>query len=346
MRVRLLLLGLLATVTLCAVPAAGAAKCTGLPKHSNMPVVDVANVVPPEVEAFLSADLMAYHLLGHEALVAAVVPDLGGDDVSSYAARLFDCWGVGDADSDNGVLILVAMAERRVRIELGAGLEGRIGERELEAALGTMTAPLRRGDVGGALRAASVSVAASLGHPLPDLQRNPEGLVPKLPPGVIPTARPGARPSARPSAGPGDVTDEVETPSVPDFDVPAFGPFGSRDGGSGSGGSGLGGFVPFVIGFGVLSALIRGARALFGGGGGGSGSRQTWRGGFPGAGVSTGTWGGGLFSGGSWHDGGSHGSSSGHSGGSHSSGSSGGSSGGGGSFGGGSSGGGGASGSW
>ena len=337
-----------------------AADCSGLPKHANHPVVDAANVVPPEVEAYLIADLMAYRVMGNEAIVAVTVKDLGGDDVSSYAQRLFECWGIGDAQSDNGILILLAMREQRVRIELGAGLADRIGEPELDAALGTMVAPLRAGDVGGGFRAAATSLAGALGNVLPNLQRGKPG---------------GARPTAPASADPGNVTDGDTAPDggpiddVPVYDTPVdledlppgVGPFAPSGGAGGAGN--IAALVPILFVVGIVATI---ARAIARGSGLSAGGGSTWRGGFPGAGgfgwstpsvlrggawhiadSPPGSWGGGA--GGGWRGGSSWGDSGGSSSGSGGSGgsSSGGSSdSGGSSFGGGSSGGGGASGSW
>lgn len=329
MRLRLLVLALCAGLA-GGGTAAAAPGCAGLPKHSRIPVVDAANVVPPEDEAWLAADLLRHHISGHEAIVAVTVPNLGGDDVSSYTKRLFDCWGVGDAQSDNGVLILVAMAERRVRIELGAGLEGRLTDAQLESALDQMVAPLRAGKVGAALRAAAVEVVRDLGGELPDTKAN----------------RPGT--GTRPTTAPGDVQDTSgDGNALPIDDLPIAiepgGPFGPSDGGA----SGLATLVPVLFVIGIVVSVVR---AVIRGAGFGSFGGSTWRGGFPhhGAGWDSAS----LLRGGAWHrsgspspgfdDGGwSGGSSFGSSGGS--SGSSGGSDS---SFGGGSSGGGGASGSW
>jgi uncharacterized protein len=148
--------------------AAAAPRCAGLPAHGAFPVVDAANVVPPEPEAFLIADLLRFQQSDDVAIVAATVPDLGGDDVSSYTHRLFGCWGVGDAQSDNGVLIVVAMREHKVRIELGTGLVEKVDQEDLDAAVKGMAPSLRAGNVGDALRGAAVDVATATGGTLPD----------------------------------------------------------------------------------------------------------------------------------------------------------------------------------
>jgi len=59
-------------------------------------------------------------------IVIAVVPDMQGLDENKYAVELFEKWGIGNKKYDNGVLVLLAMEERRIKIEVGYGLEGAI----------------------------------------------------------------------------------------------------------------------------------------------------------------------------------------------------------------------------
>lgn len=331
MRMRLLALAVCAGALVGATPAtAAAADCSGLPKHSDLPVVDAANVIEPQAEAYLVADLLRFHIEGNEAIVAATVPTTGGDDIASYAQRLFDCWGIGDAESDNGVLILLALRERKVRIEVGAGLEDRLGEVELELALNEMVAPLRAGDIGAGLRAGAVSIADDLGGQLPDTRAGIGGT-------------PGT-PIVIPSRNPGDVSDEPDGSGVPAYSVDDFpggsSPFASDD----SPGIGAFGLVPVLVILGVVGVITR---AVFRGGISFGGGGSAWRGGF-GQGMHSGWGPPAMYRGGGWHtasgwSGGGSSPSSSSFGSSSSSGSSSGSSS---SFGGGSSGGGGASGSW
>jgi uncharacterized protein len=301
---------------LAAFPAvAGAADCAALPAHTEVSVVDAANVLPPDSEASLAADLTAYHLAGHEAMVAATVSTLGGDDVASYARRLFDCWGVGDKGSDNGVLILVAMREHRTRVELGAGLTGRVTPEQLDLAVEAMTPPLRAGDVAGGLRAAAVALADDLGTPLPDSANDGT-------PGTDPTAGDGLA-VAEPGLQPGPA---------------GFDPYGTSE----SPGGNVGTLVLLVflamLGVAVLRFVLRGI---------GDEGNGWARGGFFGSGYGTrGYWGPPtVLHRGSWRDSGDSGWSGSMTGSSMAGGGMGGMPSGG-SFGGGSSGGGGASGSW
>lgn len=59
-------------------------------------------------------------------IVIAIVPDMGGEDVVTYATDMFNVWGIGSRKEDNGVLILLAMKERKIRIQTGYGTEGKL----------------------------------------------------------------------------------------------------------------------------------------------------------------------------------------------------------------------------
>lgn len=87
-------------------------------------VVDAAQVLPPDARAALEAKLAAQEARSTDQFVVATVPSLEGTSVEDYANRLFRFWKLGQADKNNGVLLLVAPNERRVRIETGYGLEG------------------------------------------------------------------------------------------------------------------------------------------------------------------------------------------------------------------------------
>ena len=54
------------------------------------------------------------------------IPSLEGEDLEEYSIRVAETWGIGQKEYDNGVLLLVSQAERKVRIEVGYGLEGRL----------------------------------------------------------------------------------------------------------------------------------------------------------------------------------------------------------------------------
>ncbi|MGN6500978.1 MAG: TPM domain-containing protein, partial [Tsuneonella sp.] len=86
-------------------------------------VVDAANVIPPEVEASLDAKLAALEQQSQRQLVVATIPDLQGYEISDYGYQLGRHWGLGDKGRNDGAILIVAPNERKVRIEVGYGLE-------------------------------------------------------------------------------------------------------------------------------------------------------------------------------------------------------------------------------
>lgn len=86
-------------------------------------VNDYAGVLSVDQAASLEQELQTYEQVTTNEIVVVTVPDLGGDTVENYAEKLFQEWGIGKAEEDNGALILVAVADRKMRIEVGYGLE-------------------------------------------------------------------------------------------------------------------------------------------------------------------------------------------------------------------------------
>jgi uncharacterized protein len=87
-------------------------------------VVDEAGILDAGTRAALTQKLAALEEKTTDQLVVATVRSLHGTSVEDYANRLFRQWKLGQAQKNNGVLLLVAPTERRARIEVGYGLEG------------------------------------------------------------------------------------------------------------------------------------------------------------------------------------------------------------------------------
>jgi len=108
----------LAAVLLISSAAAGQT----FPKPQGF-VNDFAGMMSPGVKAQLEDELVNFEKETSAEVVVATVNGLEGYTVEDYAARLFEAWGIGKKTKDNGVLLLVAKEERKVRIEVGYGLE-------------------------------------------------------------------------------------------------------------------------------------------------------------------------------------------------------------------------------
>jgi uncharacterized protein len=88
-------------------------------------VVDGANILPAELEVALTQRLAALETKSSDQLVVVTVPSLQGYEVEEYGYRLGRTWQIGQGERlNNGVILLVAPNERKVRIEVGYGLEG------------------------------------------------------------------------------------------------------------------------------------------------------------------------------------------------------------------------------
>jgi len=87
-------------------------------------VVDTAALLSPPAQALLVRELAAHEAASGNQIVVVTVPSLDGAAIEDYGYRLGRHWGIGQQGQDNGVLLIVALAERQIRIEVGYGLEG------------------------------------------------------------------------------------------------------------------------------------------------------------------------------------------------------------------------------
>jgi uncharacterized protein len=123
-------------------------------------VNDFANVIPPEQRAAMES--LAGEVLQKTgtAVVVATVPTVGDRVVDDYATRLYESWGIGKKGEDKGVLILLALKERRVRIETGYGVEGILPDGVVgEIIRLQVIPPLKQGDYGQGLLNAMTAVS-------------------------------------------------------------------------------------------------------------------------------------------------------------------------------------------
>ena len=88
------------------------------------PVVDQANLLSDATKTKLAAFLTRVQAGGGSQLQVLTVPELHGLSIEEASIRVTDQWKIGSAKDDNGVLLMVAARERRLRIEVGQGLEG------------------------------------------------------------------------------------------------------------------------------------------------------------------------------------------------------------------------------
>ena len=129
-------------------------------------VVDQANILSPQIEADLTAKLEALETQTSRQLVVVVVSSLQGLEIEDYGYQLGRAWGIGEKKRDNGVLLLVAPNERRVRIEVGYGLEGALTDALSNLILQEQVLPkFRAGDMSGGVVAGADALIRQLSLP-------------------------------------------------------------------------------------------------------------------------------------------------------------------------------------
>jgi len=114
---------LLIWVCVCATPSVIHAQDAQFPALSGR-VNDFANIIDAETRNSLIAQLIQHEEATSNQVVVATVASLNGYDIADYGLQLARKWGLGTKENNNGILLLVAPNERKVRIEVGYGLEG------------------------------------------------------------------------------------------------------------------------------------------------------------------------------------------------------------------------------
>jgi uncharacterized protein len=127
-------------------------------------VVDDAHVLSPQTQADLTAKLAALEQKTGDQVVVVTLPSLQGYEIEDYGYQLGRAWGVGQKGKNNGVLFIVAPNERKVRIEVGYGLEPVLTDALTSVILQESVLPkFRAGDVEGGVVAGTDAIVEQLG---------------------------------------------------------------------------------------------------------------------------------------------------------------------------------------
>jgi uncharacterized protein len=129
-------------------------------------VVDQAGILSPPVKAALTAKLETLETQTSRQLVVVTVPSLQGLEIEDYGYQLGRAWGIGEKGRNTGVLMIVAPNERRVRIEVGYGLEGVLTDALSTVILQERVLPkFRAGDAAGGVVAGADALVEQLSLP-------------------------------------------------------------------------------------------------------------------------------------------------------------------------------------
>ena len=227
-------------------------------------VVDAANILSPQTEAALTTKLQGLEQSTGRQLVVATVPSLQGYEIEDYGYRLGRTWGIGEKGKNTGALLLVAPTEKKVRIEVGYGLEPILTDALSSVIIQSAVLPrFKAGDLEGGVSAGTDALVAQLSLPEDEARAR------------------ASQAASAPAASPGG-----DFPPIALFLIAIFVIFlisRMLPGRRGRGG-GLGSALPWIILNGLMSGG-GGRDSGFGGGGGFSGG-----GGSFGGGGSSGKW--------------------------------------------------------
>jgi uncharacterized protein len=138
-------------------------------------VVDQANIIPTATRDAIEPKLADLETKSGIQLVVATVKSLEGEDIEPYANELFRTWKLGEKAKNNGVLLLVAPNERRVRIEVGYGLESTLTDALSKVIITNAMAPrFKAGDFGDGIARGVDDIITVLTTDSSEWQQRPE----------------------------------------------------------------------------------------------------------------------------------------------------------------------------
>jgi uncharacterized protein len=142
-----------AIILLAMLPAA--ARAQGLPVPRLVAhVTDESAALTPDQRVSLETDLMRYEDSTGNQFAVLIIPSLQGESLEEYALKVAEANKLGTSKNNNGLLVLVVTEERKIRIEVGYGLEGAIPDVTTALVRENEIAPrFRQGDYFGGLQA-------------------------------------------------------------------------------------------------------------------------------------------------------------------------------------------------
>ncbi|MEI9919374.1 MAG: TPM domain-containing protein [Bacteroidota bacterium] len=153
----------LVLIYLCLVSVAGFSQQRAVPPQGGYMIHDDANVLSQQDKAMLEYLVKAEADSTSNQIAVLIIKSLDGDDIDSYAIRVAKEWKLGQDNRDNGVLFLVAIEDRKMRIEVGRGLEGVLTDAQSSRIDRNNVAPyFRQGDYSSGVKAGVVSIIQTI----------------------------------------------------------------------------------------------------------------------------------------------------------------------------------------
>jgi len=126
-------------------------------------VNDRAGLLSPTAKLKLEEFLRGFEASDSTQIVVLTIPSIEDETVETFAVKVFENWKIGQKGKDNGALLLVAKQERKLRIEVGYGLEGRLTDLLAGRIIDNEISPrLKQGDADGAIISGVVAMAEAV----------------------------------------------------------------------------------------------------------------------------------------------------------------------------------------
>lgn len=120
----------------------------------SAPVTDLADLLPPGEEDALNSRLLAFSSAKGSQIAVLIVATTQPEDIFSYSFRVADTWKLGRKGVDDGVLLVIAVQDRKTNLQVGYGLEGAIPDARAKQVLSDIIRPrFKAGDYSGGVNA-------------------------------------------------------------------------------------------------------------------------------------------------------------------------------------------------
>jgi uncharacterized protein len=134
-----------------------------IPDHGGIWVHDEANILSAGAKSRLEAILQAERDSTSNQIAVLIIPSLEGGSLEEYSLRVAEAWQPGQKEKDNGVLLLISIEDRQMRIEVGYGLEGSLTDAMSSRIIRNEIAPrFRAGDFDGGVEAGVMAIIQAI----------------------------------------------------------------------------------------------------------------------------------------------------------------------------------------
>ena len=132
------------------------------------PVEDLANVISTDEKTQIENNIRDIYKKNLAQISVLIIPSLEGENLEEYSIKVAEKWKLGSAEHDNGVLLLVAINDRKMRLEVGNGIEGELTDYKSSQIISSMKPYLRRQEYGQAVLEAVSGIKEIMEYNLPE----------------------------------------------------------------------------------------------------------------------------------------------------------------------------------